>query len=105
MYRRIIILAVVFVIAMVMAIPAFACGDCGCGCPPPPPPPECGCSPGFWKQEHHFQYWVGHNPTDPYPDDPSMTLLDALQGGKATRESRFVVAGWLNTANPDAPCD
>lgn len=73
--------------------------------PPPPPPPEppATCTPGFWKQPHHFQYWVGYSPSDPYMDT-GMTLLEALQGGNATRTSRFVVAGWLNAANPDAPC-
>jgi hypothetical protein len=28
--------------------------------PPPPPPPPAECSPGFWKQPQHFQYWVGY---------------------------------------------
>jgi hypothetical protein len=65
--------------------------------------PPANCSPGFWKQSQHFQYWVGFEPTGPYLDT-GMTLLDALQGGKATQVSRFVVAGWLNAANPSAPC-
>lgn len=69
----------------------------------PPPPPPATCTPGFWKQPHHFQYWeIDDDPGDPY--DSSMTLLQALQGGYATRQSRFIVAGWLNEANPDAPC-
>jgi hypothetical protein len=63
------------------------------------------CSPGFWKQPQHFQYWnQPYDPADPYPGT-NMTLLQALQGGNATRVSRFVVAGWLNEANPDAPCE
>jgi hypothetical protein len=54
------------------------------------------CTPGFWKQPQHFIYWEpsGLNPSDPYNAD--MTLLDALQGGYDTRESRFIVAGMLN---------
>jgi hypothetical protein len=68
------------------------------------PPPPGACTPGFWKQEQHFQYWIGFTPGDNYPGT-SMTLLDALQGGHDTRVSRFVVAGWLNAANPFAPCD
>ena len=72
---------------------------------PPPPTNPATCTPGFWKQPQHLQYWVDYAPTDLYPADPSMTLLDALQGGYKTRVSRFVVAGWLNVANPDAPCD
>jgi hypothetical protein len=92
---------VVFVILIPILTMAFDCPP-----PPPPPPPHetANCSPGFWKQPHHFQYWVGFDPGDPYLNT-GMTLLDALQGGKATRESRFVVAGWLNEANPYAPCD
>jgi len=70
-----------------------------------PPPPSADCTPGFWKQPQHFQYWLGgYDPEDPYPGT-GMTLLEALQGGYATRVSRFVVAGWLNAANPYAPCD
>ncbi len=72
--------------------------------PPPPPTPPATCTPGFWKQPQHFQYWIGFSPDDPYLGT-GMTLLEALQGGYDTRESRFVVAGWLNAANPDAPCD
>jgi hypothetical protein len=71
--------------------------------PTPPPPPPATCTPGFWKQPQHFQYWEGYDPSDDY--NGYMTLLQALQGGYATRESRFIVAGWLNAANPDAPCD
>ena len=71
--------------------------------PTPPPPPPATCTPGFWKQPQHFQYWVGYEPDDVY--DASMTLLDALQGGYDTRVSRFIVAGWLDAANPDAPCE
>ena len=72
--------------------------------PPPPPPPPADCTPGFWKQPQHFQYWIGYAPNDPYKST-GMTLLQALQGGWATRQSRFIVAGWLNAANPQAPCD
>jgi len=86
------ILIVLFVLSAVLTMAVI-----------PPDPTPATCSPGFWKQPHHFQYWVGYQPADPYPGT-EMTLLDALQGGKATRESRFIVAGWLNAANPDAPC-
>ena len=76
---------------------------------PTPPPSEPGtCSPGFWK--NHTDEWVGYLPADKYTLDDNDgdhidTLLDALQGGKHTRESRFIVAGWLNATNPDAPCE
>ncbi len=69
------------------------------------PPPSADCTPGFWKQPQHFQYWRGgYDPGDTYPGT-GMTLLQALQGGYETRVSRFVVAGWLNAANPFAPCE
>jgi hypothetical protein len=106
MKKRIALLIVIGILAgllLVMAVPVLACGG-DCPPPTPPPPPPGDCTPGFWKQPHHFQYWVGYEPGDPYEGGP-MTLLDALQGGKATRESRFIVAGWLNAANPTAPCD
>lgn len=37
--------------------------DVFCGAPPPPPPPPPptvgGCTPGYWKQEQHFDSYVG----------------------------------------------
>ena len=79
-----------------------------------------GCTPGYWKQEHHFGNW----PVDPYtftfgeafsvacgaadyyarsPEDTSMDicdilLLDALKlrGGGVNALSRHAAAGWLN---------
>jgi hypothetical protein len=60
------------------------------------------CSPGFWK--NHTELWDEEpwGPDDMYND--TMTYLDALQGGKDTRFSRFEVSGWLNARYPDAPC-
>ena len=93
------LISILIVISLAAAMFAMACDP-----PPPPPPPEpADCSPGFWKQSHHFDYWIGYAPGDDYNND--MTLLEALQGGKKTRVSRFIVAGMLNVANPDAPCD
>jgi len=65
------------------------------------PPPPANCSPGFWK--NHPEEWKEYAPDDQYLDT-GMTLMEALQGGKATRESRFIVAGWLNESNPYANC-
>jgi hypothetical protein len=93
----------IFILVLIILAPIITMA-CTPPPPPPPPPPPADCSPGFWKQPQHFQYWVGYAPGDPYLDT-GMTLLQALQGGKATRVSRFVVTGWLNAANPDAPCD
>lgn len=93
--------------------------------PPPPPPPDHpkeGCTPGYWKQEHHFDSWVGFSPGQRlsgtggagfiFPDAlasfRTMTLLQALQGGGgpgltgATRIlMRAAVAALLNAANPN----
>ena len=79
--------------------------------PPDEPPPtgDEGCTPGFWKQEHHF----GHYP-EPYtpwtlfsdafnnPDAfPGMTLVDVLsQGGGGLKAlGRHSAAGLLNAAS------
>jgi hypothetical protein len=48
-----------------------------------------GCTPGFWKQDFHFGFWVGFSPTQKVstvfsgvlPALSGETLLDALQGG------------------------
>lgn len=75
--------------------------------PPPPrppcPPPTARCSPGYWK--NHTDNWGdNYSPTDTYRGGP-MTLLDALQGGKATRRSRFVVARMLNRDPTSIKCE
>jgi hypothetical protein len=78
-------------------------------CAPPPPTGDNGCTPGYWKQTHHFDSWVGFAPTDKYeavfgvsvPGDPS--LLDALNasGGGINALERHSVAALLNASNSD----
>jgi hypothetical protein len=81
-----------------------------------------GCTPGYWKGEHHFDSWPsGYLPTDlfsvvfgevitirwsttgrPQPTtDP--TLLQALEanGGGINELARHAVAGLLSAAHPD----
>jgi cysteine-rich repeat protein len=80
-----------------------------------------GCTPGYWKQEQHFDDWTGNSPGDsfssvfertitirwsetgkPQPvEDP--TLLQALEanGGGINALARHSVAALLNAANPD----
>jgi len=68
-----------------------------------------GCTPGYWKQEHHFDSWVGFDPDDSFedvfgrdvPGDP--TLVEALQqgGGGLTALMRHAVAALLNASSPD----
>jgi len=73
-----------------------------------------GCTPGFWKQDFHFGFWVGFSPTEKVSDVftgvlpalSSETLLDALQGGGGrgllgaeTILLRAAVAALLNSSN------
>lgn len=83
---------------------------------PPPTPtatatpaPGEGCTPGFWKQAHHFAFWPDpYGPDDllaevlavePFEGDP--TLLDALETGGGGGEAllRHAVAAILNAAH------
>jgi hypothetical protein len=73
-----------------------------------PPPSIHGCTPGYWKQTHHFDSWVGYAPTDKYNTvfgvnafSSTFTLLDALKqgGGGLARLGRHSVAALLNTTN------
>jgi hypothetical protein len=73
-----------------------------------------GCTPGYWKQEHHFDSW-----TAPYTPDTKfcdvfdcappldMTLLEVLEqgGGKLIALGRHTVAALLNAASPDVSYD
>ena len=70
-----------------------------------------GCTPGYWKQEQHFDSWVDYSPGDFFSDtfgviydsDPELTLLEAvwLRGGGEAALARHAVAALLNAANPD----
>jgi hypothetical protein len=83
--------------------------------PPPPPPPPAGgegCTPGYWKQAHHFDSWVGYTPnmlfSDVFEDAfPGKTLLDVLKlgGGGLNALGRHTVAALLNTANAGVDYD
>lgn len=77
------------------------------GCPPEPPGGGEGCTPGYWKQEQHFDSW--RNPYDPgdsfntYFENafPDMTLLEVLKqgGGGLNALGRHTVAALLNSAS------
>lgn len=66
-----------------------------------------GCTPGYWKQPHHFDSWpAGILPTDlfsAYFEDafPGKTLLQVLStgGGKLIALGRHTVAALLNSAS------
>lgn len=66
-----------------------------------------GCTPGYWKQPHHFDSWPApYQPTDlfsAYFENafPGMTLLQVLSqgGGKLIALGRHTVAALLNSAS------
>ncbi len=77
---------------------------------PPPPPGNQGCTPGFWKQEHHLDSWTTYVPGADFDAtfgvnffNPNITLLQAvgLGGGGVNALARHAVAALLNAASPD----
>ena len=71
---------------------------------PPPGPLSQGCSPGYWKQEQHFDSYVGYTPNTLFADVgfenafPGQTLLEVLgaNGGGLNALGRTIVAALLN---------
>ena len=67
-----------------------------------------GCTPGYWKQEQHFDSWPApYDPDDAFSDHfedvfPGMTMLDVLSqgGGGLNALGRHMVAALLNSAHP-----
>lgn len=76
----------------------------------PPPDGGEGCTPGYWRQGHHFDSWVGYSPDDDFDSvfgvassfGPA-TLGEAVQlgGGGENALARHAVAALLNAANDD----
>lgn len=62
---------------------------------PPPPPPGKGCTPGYWKQDQHFDSWVptGLKPTDLVGKLFSNAYLYTLNG---TKMSKYTLVQALN---------
>ena len=71
------------------------------------PPGDQGCTPGYWKQEHHFDSWAGYAPGDSYDaifgvsSSFGGSLLDALKrgGGKEKALGRHATAALLNASS------
>ena len=95
-----------------------------CGDTPPPPPPGGGegCTPGYWKQDHHFDSWpAGITPYMSFQSvfdreitikvDKMMvtnpTLVQALkaQGGNVNAAARHTVAAYLNASSTGVDYD
>ena len=100
MKKRILLVTMMLVVMTLVSVaPASACTE--------------GCTPGYWKQEQHFDSWVGYSPTGDYFDEvfgegPHMTLLDALSAQKKDQDIdsgeeaaliRHAVAALLNAAS------
>jgi hypothetical protein len=79
-------------------------------CTPEPPQGGEGCTPGYWKQPHHFDSWeaTGFAPGDSFDatmgvDSSFDTLLDGVsaKGGGEKAFARHAVAALLNASSPD----
>ena len=71
-----------------------------------------GCTPGYWRQEQHFDSWTGYAPSDLFSSVfadafPGQTLLDVVwaRGGGLNALGRHAVAALLNAAHPDVEYD
>jgi hypothetical protein len=71
-----------------------------------------GCTPGYWKQRHHFDSWVSYTPSMLFNEVfenafPGKTLLEVLKqgGGGLKALGRHTVAALLNASNPDVSYD
>ena len=72
-----------------------------------------GCTPGYWKQEHHFADWTApYQPDDQFSDYfedafEGLSLVQVLdgKGGGLTALGRHTVAALLNAANPEVDYD
>ena len=66
-----------------------------------------GCTPGYWKQPHHFDSWVDYQPGDIFRDvfgkGSRKSLLYRLSagGGGYTAYHRHIVAALLNASSPN----
>ena len=73
-----------------------------------------GCTPGYWKQVHHFDAWTGYEPGDSFAatfgvgfeaKSAGLTLREALrlQGGNRglNQLARHAVAALLNASSPN----
>lgn len=72
-----------------------------------PPPGLAGCTPGFWRQDQHFPYWIGYRPGDAFSSVFGVTRAGTLlqnvraNGGGANALARHAVAALLNAASPE----
>lgn len=64
-----------------------------------------GCTPGYWRQDHHYDSWVGYDPSDLYSDvfgvGPAHPLGETVQagGGGEAAFLRHSTAALLNSTS------
>jgi hypothetical protein len=73
-----------------------------------------GCTPGYWKQPHHYSSWPAPYTPDtlfasvfgrPIPGDPTLVEALRLKGGHLNALMRHAAAALLNAAHPDVNPD
>ena len=75
----------------------------------PPILPAEGCTPGYWKQKHHYDSWVDYAPSDSFASvfgrtvDGVTDLTSALKakGGGVKALTRHATASLLNASSGD----
>jgi hypothetical protein len=77
-----------------------------------PPPGGQGCTPGYWRQEQHFDSWTGYTPGQAFSSVfanafPGKTLLEVVwQGGGGIKAlGRHAVAALLNASSAGVDSD
>lgn len=68
------------------------------------------CSPGYWKQDQHFDSWAGYTPNQKFQSVfenafPNLTLLQVLSqgGGGLNALGRATVSALLNSTSVNSP--
>lgn len=68
-----------------------------------------GCTPGYWRQDQHYDSWVGYMPGDLFdavfgvdaPGDDTLGEAVVSRGGGENALQRHAVAALLNASSPD----
>lgn len=77
-----------------------------------PPSGGQGCTPGYWRQPHHYDSWEGYGPEDPFSSVfadafPGQTLGEVVmaRGGGVNALGRHSVAALLNASSSGVDYD
>ena len=92
MHSKVIFVPLLLMIVLVLAVSPALAGRAGTE----------GCTPGYWRQPHHYDSWVFYTPYDSYRDvfgvGPDIPLGEAIQakGGGENALLRHSTAALLN---------